>query len=302
MGICNLSKEDLEKEYQLCGSVRGIGYKYGLHPDTIRKRMKKLGVAYKNWEEKVKEKKNTSIQHLIDSISPPVEKHLQLTGDWVITSDWHIPAMSVEWFEILKEVSLKQGVQNLIIGGDFLNLDLLSYFWSERNNINTPSIAKELEVAKMVMRELEAIFKEIVWLIGNHERRFIHTVKYGLEASTMLFLLEAPIHKYTINNQSFCYLDSIRITHPKTYRQIKLSVSRDLASKYNCPVLQAHGHFFSLGYSRGGHLIGDTGGLFDPTRIGYLTEADSTHPVWNNGFFVYKNKKLYPYSNGIGDY
>ena len=42
--------------------------------------------------------------------------------------------------------------------------------------------------------------------------------------------------------------------------------------------------------------------MFDRHRVGYLDEADSTHPIWNNGFFIYKGKRLYMFGEGIGDY
>lgn len=301
--IDSVSPNQLKKDYEELKSVRKLARRYNVHHTTIVKAMQQYGLDYKSWGEKIIEKRNMpNLKKVINEVSPILTNPLRLKGDWAITSDWHIPTMSVEWLEILINTSKKYGIKNLIIGGDLLNLDLLSYYWSQKNNIETLSIDKELSIAKTTMRYLEETYDNIVWLLGNHERRLSHTTKYGLAASNMLFLLECPVNKYTINGKSYCYLDDIRITHPKSYTQNKLSVASRLANKFNCHILQAHGHFLSAGYSVGGYVIGDTGGMFDRHRVGYLDEADSTHPIWNNGFFIYKGKRLYMFGEGIGDY
>jgi hypothetical protein len=117
-----------------------------------------------------------------------------------------------------------------------------------------------------------------------------------------LIKLMTDSKKWQGNNLPYYYVDNIRVTHPKIYRQVKLSTAIALSYKYGCPVLQAHGHFLSIGYNANGQIVGDTGGLMDKERTQYLFDSgDTTHPVWNNGFMVYKNKQIIPYGEGIGE-
>ncbi|MBT9165323.1 MAG: hypothetical protein DDT23_01340 [candidate division WS2 bacterium] len=294
MKLDNINWQQLWEEH--C-SIRAIARITGKCRTTVRKKLVTLGLYC---EKSSLNPKWCQLIDMIDSIAPKGGKPLYLIGDWMITSDYHIPAIHVGWYETMLEVAGKYNIKNIIIAGDLINFDLISYYWKEKPDIRTATIAEEVAVTKKILRDLETRFNQIVWLEGNHEKRFYDAMQRGVSVENLLSLLECLQTKYLPTSLSYCYLDDIRITHPKSYRQTKLSVANVLASKYRCSVLQAHGHFFALGYSQGGYIIGDTGGLMDIDRITYMQEADSTHPLWNNGFFVYKDKKIIPYGVGIG--
>jgi len=238
----------------------------------------------------------------IDRMVPKLSQPLRLTGDFVITSDWHIPTINLDWFEIMIKKAKEYNVRNLLVAGDLINYDALSTYWEEKPDQRTPKLSEELQLAISLLDKVDKWFKKVVILTGNHERKRIYRVlNQGIDASFILKILDRFKNpNYLISSQSFCYLDDIRITHPKSFRQTKLSVANVLSAKFNCPVLQAHGHAFSLGYSLSGYLIGDTGCLADWERIQYMWEGDTTHPLWNNGFFIYKDKKIIPIGERIG--
>ncbi len=292
---------ELWKEHH---SIRAIARITGRDRATIRKELIEIGSYCGKITPTFNEQRHLNerrqLEDMIDNIAPMAEKPLYLTGDWMVTSDFHIPAIHLGWYESMLAVSEEMDVKNIIIAGDLINFDLLSFYWKNKPDIRTATIEEEVSITKKILRDLETRFNQIVWLAGNHEKRFYNAMQRGVSVENLLSLLECLQTKYLITPLSYCYLDDIRITHPKSYRQTKLSVANVLASKYNCPVLQAHGHFFALGYSQGNHLIGDTGGLMDIDRVAYMQEADSTYPLWNNGFFVYKKGKIIPYGVRIG--
>jgi len=145
---------------------------------------------------------------------------------------------------------------------------------------------------------LEEVFDETILFTGNHEDRFSRTNKFHIDNTRVLQMLGRDMKHYKFSEYHYLILDDWRLTHPGSYRQQKLSVASALADKFRMNVLQAHGHFGSIGYSRSGYLVGDMGGIFDKTRAEYTMEKDTTHPVWNNGFFIYKDKVMRPVLEG----
>ncbi|HXL03143.1 MAG TPA: hypothetical protein PK016_08555 [Candidatus Atribacteria bacterium] len=63
----------------------------------------------------------------------------------LITSDWHIPHYDKEILELLLNTAKENNTQELIIAGDFLNLDILSTFAKRETPI---SVDEELKEAK----------------------------------------------------------------------------------------------------------------------------------------------------------
>ena len=65
----------------------------------------------------------------------------------LITSDWHIPHYDKEMFSLLLNTAKENNTQELIIAGDFLNLDILSTFAKRETPISIDEELKEAEEA-----------------------------------------------------------------------------------------------------------------------------------------------------------
>lgn len=292
----SMSPEKLDDVYWQYDNITQMAIVYGVHRDSVRNllRKNKVGAYSPNALERCQIKQ--------DEVAPILTECLRLTGDWILSADWHIPTHNLEWVSRLIGVARKLKIRKLVIGGDFINFDALSYFYlREGGKQTTVKLESEYEEAEGVMDVLETWFDEIVWILGNHEWRFMRVHRWGTKPEKLLsFVNRLCDQRYKISGLSYLYVDDIRVTHPQNYRSAKLSMANALSTKFRCPVVQAHGHFLSLGYSTGGYRIGDTGCLCNPDRTDYIAKADTTHPRWNNGFLVYKDGNLTAYGKGLG--
>jgi hypothetical protein len=245
-----------------------------------------------------------TLSRLQNQIAPQLKGYWHIRGDWMITSDWQIPTYSILWAERLLKVACQYKIKKLLIAGDFFNADIYSIFTINKQQI-TPKMEAELSTVEAVLKILDKWFSESLLLLGNHEKRLFSQLLYSIEAERIAKMMgiDKLRMKFTFSPYPYCILDGKwRVTHPDSYRQVKLSVANDLATKHRMHIMMAHGHFFSLGYSKGGYQIADSGGLFDASRIPYIQFHDTTHPQWSNGFWRYQNGIMFPYAEGWTDF
>ncbi len=223
----------------------------------------------------------------------------KLTGDMMITADYHNPCADLDLVDAVLRIAHDRKLKTMIIVGDYINLDVLSaYSRKIGGNDKDPKLSAEMDMGRKILDFYAHQFEVIYYLLGNHEARFMKAVNYAIPYDVIIRSFEQP--KLRFIDGYYCFLDKIRLTHPHSYSQIKLSVATRLCDKYSCDVIQAHGHFCSMGYSRGGYRAVDLGCMADWERIDYMTGADTTHPRWNNGFAVYCDKQIYVYGKGYG--
>lgn len=243
---------------------------------------------------KILDRISGSIDSMHEEIAPKFLDYLKLTGDAIISSDWHIPFYSKIWAEKIIQYAKKYEIRTHIIAGDYFDQYMYSVF-DKKHPFNNE---KELELAEKICDKNETVFDKIYLVTGNHEERFFKSNKYQINQNRFLRMMGRDLNKYVYSPYHYLILDNWRITHPGAYRQTKLSIASSLADKFRMNVLQAHAHFGSIGYSKSGYLIGDLGGIFDKERMEYIMEKDSTNPVWNNGFFIYYKKHMIPILEG----
>ena len=244
-------------------------------------------------------------RELQEIINPVYDNYFKLTGDACICSDNHIPSCDIKAHEymIKKAIQYLKPPRKIIIAGDFISFDALSFF-ARNTLLQEVKVADELKLADYILTIIEEAFEEIYIIPGNHMERFFKITRGAFDTDVLLSLMNRFNNKkYHITSYGYCYLDNIRVTHPNSYRQQKLSVANDLSLKHECPIVNAHGHFFSIGKSKNGkHTIIDSGGLFDQERVKYTQMHDTTYPNWNQGFIIYKNKKFIPFSPDINEW
>lgn len=229
---------------------------------------------------------------------------LEISGDAVISADYHSPFFSQDLLEKLLCVakdSLLSPITTHIIGGDLFDQYVFA-FWDRRN----PQLqwTEELEITRELCKKLFATFEKTYILPGNHTRRLLRLTSFQLTFQNLMDMLKVPLDNVILSEHDYCVLNRTwRITHPKSFRQAALSVANELASKYQQNIIMHHGHFMNLGVDKTGHyIIADGGGMFDEKFFDYRILEDSTYRAWEPGFFVIKNNKPYIFNEHMTDW
>ena len=245
-------------------------------------------------------------RRLIDA--PEMEKYdkeLHLTGDYMLTGDWHIPFHDADLVEKMMVIAKRFELRKLVIVGDFVELDSFKVFLDK-----TVSWQYEKETIRKIIKSLLSWFVEITWLMGNHEIRMWKRLQgMGEEEDIFQLVLEKEtvgkvqysVYPFSIINSSWM------VIHPKSYSRIAARNPYFLASKYlvdlvlkkkppngQCGIIAFHGH--------GGGEATDISGNFqavdgmcmcDPQKIGYQVLKINTAPRWRPGFMALINNYLY---------
>ena len=223
---------------------------------------------------------------------------LQLSGDFMISSDWHLPHFNPEMAERYFRIAKKFKIRQHVIIGDFVNLDAMSA-WDQVDLED--SWENERAAASYVLAQFERAFDTTYWLMGNHEVRYMRKLAFQVDlndfASQLLDRakvgksLVCSTYAYAIINGEW------RVTHPKTYSRHGGTVPYELTAKYEQSVIGAHGHHVGIRVGRNNRRVGiDIGGMFDVERIGYVMREDSAHPMWNCAFGMLRNNAAYVFS------
>lgn len=101
-----------------------------------------------------------------------------------IAGDWHTSALHKPTYNILKKhaLSLPPQMRNLIINGDFIDACHLMKRgddfkkWIKRNDgvdeYFIPMSEVELAWANEILDDLQSVFKDIIYILGNHDDRY----------------------------------------------------------------------------------------------------------------------------------
>jgi len=225
------------------------------------------------------------------------DKYLKLSGNIMITSDWHIPYYDTALAEKMLYIAQKFDIKKMICAGDFIDAYAISAFSIK---IKEDTFQKELLIANDVMQKLLEVFDWIFLLKGNHELRFLHALsdQVGMEHLKTLITQDKRVFA---SDYSYAVVDGQwRITHPISYSQIRSRVANRLALKFHQNIIMCHGHLWNMGIDDSGiYQIVDIGGMMDPDKIEYLGLRDTTHPRWNRGFAMLLDGYLYTFNNLI---
>lgn len=207
---------------------------------------------------------------------------LNLSGDFAITSDWHIPYYDQGLADEFLLLCQKKHIRKLIIAGDFVDFSSVSFFPGEYYDLN-----EELQQAEKAIKILSGFFREIYVIPGNHDFRLARKLDVPLSYQ---YVLRMFCDASNVFPTEFDHIDFVsggrrwKVCHPKNYSQIKCRVAYQLAGRYECNIVSAHGHFCGVVKSASGkYFCVDSGGMFDKRRIAYFHRT-STYPDWNQGF------------------
>ena len=111
-----------------------------------------------------------------------IPKKYDETMSFIIAGDWHSKYMDMTTYRYMCKVAKMYGITNLIINGDFLDVEYLykkepAYKkWIKRGDgleeFFVPETEKEITWGNMILDELQTHFTKIYYLMGNHEFRF----------------------------------------------------------------------------------------------------------------------------------
>lgn len=240
---------------------------------------------------------------LIEDFLPPseglIERFTPLVrvGNAIISADYHVPLHDPDLINKMIEVARKHEIKQLIIAGDFWNMDTFSTFLPEQPEAAWPIEHRE---GIRVMRTLLNTFDEVDFTWGNHDFRLVRKLGYKKsykECMDWTFQVLTDEEKAKIRISDLDYMNyyptgvegrKFRVCHPSNYSSVPLAVPKKLAPKYNCSIMSAHSHHFSLGVAPNGYdLMIELGGFFDKKRTEYIQRTNDNHE-WTQGFVMLK--------------
>lgn len=140
---------------------------------------------------------------IIKRILPPTRiynDHLKLSGDWVVSSDYHIPYTDVGLVRLMIATAKKFKTKNLLVAGDFLDQAAFSMFFIQE----TADFKEELEGAREIFQLLAGWFTNIKFLLGNHDTRLLKLLQFKLGAEDFFKMIS---DKLQLSQYPYCKIN-----------------------------------------------------------------------------------------------
>ena len=220
-------------------------------------------------------------------------------GDYTIMCDAHAPFHSEVMINRAIAMSEKltdpKKEKKLVFVGDAFDFSFAKHWISDDNY----SMDQEGDLCKAFVDAL-SYFDKIYLCRGNHEYRVNRLTDGKIVSSVIVKALSGNTWdgklEYSGYDRMFIgEFNSIddpgyMMVHPKSYSQVSPAVARRLAEKFHRHVINSHGHLLGYSADRSGKFMAvDLGGMFDITKIEYISKHTTTHPTWVNGFGMILN-------------
>lgn len=239
-------------------------------------------------------------------VRPDYPAPLTLEGNWAIAGDIHAEAADPDVVEEIPNTASQHGVRNLLIAGDLFNFHQFSKYSPLR--WDTP-FQGEKEAVRKILTFWGGCFDRMVWMIGNHDKRFVDFTKGATSLDDIANMvlpanekacvtprqrLETTMYNYVnINTDAGRWY----ITHAYEYSIVPLSVAQKLCMVEHCHVMTHHQHHVASGYDRGGRFnLVDNGCVADPEMLGYSLMNASSKPKHERGWCMLIDGKPVQYS------
>ena len=254
-------------------TVDEIAARLGVHERTIYK-----------WYEKPK----------VTAIELTDDGPWTLSGDWCIAGDFHVDACDWAYVLVLIDTCKEYGIKKLCIAGD-----IFSFSNNSRHSkvFQEASIVEELKLARRLLALLFTYFEEIRFFIGNHDERLIEALNGDFTMQDIGYAICPPNkgNQFYVSDSNFCWLQSgdqkWLIAHAYMYGP-PLKVSRELAHRWRCNVLQQHQHISAEGLSIDRQFnVVDGGCMCNSGAINYKAKRIQKFPEFNIGFTLIINGK-----------
>ena len=230
-----------------------------------------------------------------DKIAPDWSQQVtKVYGDCMIAADFHIPFHSIIWVDRLIKIAQKENIKQIIIAGDFVDLDRLS-FWITQSTAEDIAVKLEDEfaMAELVLDKMEEQFNKFYFIGGNHWLRLLKHITYSIKSKRLLGLVGRKDDRRYEFAELFDWLilnDKIRITHPRKGRKLDYTLARDISILFpEQTIIVTHRHRSLEGFTPSGSPMYEIGWMGDTNRMRYVYLTDSTYFRWINGFASCKN-------------
>ena len=210
---------------------------------------------------------------------------MELDDDWIVINDVQCPSVDEDMARLVVPVAQSRGIRNLIINGDFINADWLSGY---PVLVPHPTAEQEIKAAAWLLEDWLRYFDRIVIHAGNHEDRFLKIHVGNLDLGQLIKLM-TDNQKVKWSNFDHCWINSLSgrwiIAHGRHYSVNQLVVAEQYANKFQSHVILGHQHHLAYGWDRWKHwMLVDNGGLFDQSKMAYVTMRASKMPNMKSGF------------------
>jgi hypothetical protein len=258
---------------------------------------KELGIKL-NWEQVRYAARKAGVRPLVDrSRSIPPQTAWTLTGDWVIAGDLHCPHIDWDFAEVLIEQACRYKINNLLICGDVFDVPTLSQFPAV---LPPAPPQEEEEIARAFFEEMRRTFSDIRILTGNHDWRIFKSLQGAITDTPIIAMLLARLaidRRAQWSIYSYCLINTSqgvwRVTHPRNYSRVILSIAQQLASKYGQNIITFHEHSTGIGLDRSGqHVVATIGCMADPHRLPWGIYMDTTMPAMTQSFGILRDGRL----------
>lgn len=245
----------------------------------IQRKQRQLAIAVAEAEKAAKEEG--------PYIVPDIEAVPEVSGDWLVVNDVHLPTTDYEYALRLPRIADRHlpNCEGLIINGDLANFEAFSAF---APLVGQPTWAQELQSAKWMLAEWLKVFKRVVITLGNHEHRIFKAWGGQLTIEMLLAMITTdPRVEMKMRDRVTAHTDNgdWTIVHGSNYSRNQLWNPNRLAQKFNTHVIAGHEHHWGQGMDdfKRYHVIAN-GGLFDTSKIAYMQLKTSTMPNMAKGF------------------
>ncbi|HEC66647.1 MAG TPA: hypothetical protein ENI23_15330 [bacterium] len=274
---------DLVKEYKNIHSIIGlsdlankIGFSTG---ETLERSMRSHGI----------------LRRIPESNKPTYNKPPRIKADSLILVDLHIPFHDAGFINNCIDLAVAWGLPRLILPGDVMDLSAISYFFHDPAN----TLKKEKIATREVLNVMSSSFEEILWLMGNHERRFMHMLKEEADAED-LFDFIGSMGNIRVSDYTYCFVEgSWKVGHPRNQSVIPGRVPDFLAMvDTDKNIASGHGHLMGLVRTKDGKRWAcDIGMSGNPDKFDWVAKYWSTRPKMVQGALILKKvgKKVIPY-------
>ena len=229
------------------------------------------------------------------------EFFIHVNSPVVVSGDWHVPFVHQQMFDRLLQIAKHFEIRQLIIAGDFLDESAFSRWPHHRFNVNWDF---EKASARLVLGRLYDVFETTVYVMSNHDRRIIvsneKSGQFAEEDVIELLTYGVKMKKLRVSMAyDWVLVDNLwRVTAPKTYRQLKLSLPNRLAQLHHQHTITHGDHLWAVGLDDSAHYIIANGAtMTDPAATPYINVRDTTHPLWGVGFYMIRNGVIQFFSN-----
>lgn len=224
----------------------------------------------------------------IRQLDKPFEHH----GDCVIIGDVQLPTTDYEFasYPLMIGAMFLKKPRTLILAGDFVNADA---FKTYDDDIPSPRFQHEMEAARRFIEDCQKVFDEIIWFMGNHERRATKRTNGAIDPQILASIISHS-GKLKVSTWGHCLVHTskgtYRVLHGRNYSINQLTVADQLAQKYRQHIISHHEHHLAQGWDRYGHqLIVNNGGLFSQQDMSYAVLDDSKSANMKRGFTLLRN-------------